>query len=89
MFLFALDEENVIVMTDEEEEKVEDRPMRTRSGKLKSADVTPRASIDSMDILPEPKRRTPRGKDKEKEKDQDAPGQLKWFKLSLSSFEGL
>lgn len=61
--------------------------MRTRSGKIKSADVTPRGSTDSADALPEPKRtRTPRGKDKDK--DLDAPGQLKFFKLSLSGLEG-
>jgi hypothetical protein len=87
---FYFSDENVIVLTDvEEEEKLlEDKPtMRTRSGKLKSA--TPRGSTDSLEILPEPtRRRTPRGKDKDKNKDLEAPGQLKWFKLSLSSMEG-
>lgn len=74
-------------MSDEEEEKIYDRPMRTRSGKLKSADVTPRGSTDSIEALPEPKRtRTPRKKDHDK--DMEAPGQLSFFKFSLSSMQG-
>ncbi|XP_021951972.1 cell division cycle protein 16 homolog [Folsomia candida] len=80
------DDENVVVMSDEEEEKIYDRPMRTRSGKLKSADVTPRGSTDSIEALPEPKRtRTPRKKDHDK--DMEAPGQLSFFKFSLSSMQ--
>jgi len=74
------DDTNVIAWAEEDEEKDNAKPTRTlRSGKSKHNNESL-----LLEELPDVKRvRTPRGKDKDKA-EAEAPGQLKFFKSSLS-----